>query len=115
MRAALIGVAKRYGEREVLRGVDWQIHAGERWALVGPNGSGKTTLLRILAGKEEHDAGELRRARELRVATVPQEDLAGLHISARDYLLKAFDQVLKKEGSWNAMQGHGRGDHTQAT
>ena len=116
MRAALIGVAKRYGEREVLRGVDWQIHAGERWALVGPNGSGKTTLLRILAGKEEHDTGELRRARELRVATVPQEDLAGLQISARDYLLKAFDQVLKKEAELERLhKDMAEGDHTQAT
>jgi len=116
MRAALVGVAKRYGEREVLRGVDWQIHAGERWALVGPNGSGKTTLLRILAGKEEHDSGELRRARELRVATVPQEDLAGVTTSARAYLLKAFDQVLKKEAELERFhKDMAEGDHTQAT
>ncbi len=116
MRAALIGVAKRYGEREVLRGVDWQIHAGERWALVGPNGSGKTTLLRILAGKEEYDSGELRRARGLRVATVPQEDLAGVQGSARTYLLKAFDQVLKKEAELERLhKDMAEGDHTQAT
>lgn len=116
MRAALVGVAKRYGEREVLRGVDWQIHAGERWALVGPNGSGKTTLLRILAGKEEHDSGEFRRARELRVATVQQEDLAGSHGSARGYLLKAFDQVLKKEAELERFhKDMAEGDHTQAT
>ena len=116
MRAALVGVTKRYGEREVLRGVDWQIHAGERWALVGPNGSGKTTLLRILAGKEEHDSGELRRARELRVATVPQEDLAGVTTSARAYLLKAFDQVLKKEAELERFhKDMAEGDHTQAT
>ncbi len=116
MRAALVGVTKRYGEREVLRGVDWQIHAGERWALVGPNGSGKTTLLRLLAGREEHDGGELRRARALRVATVPQEDLAGLHISARAYLLKAFDDVLKKEAALERLhKDMAEGDATQAT
>ncbi len=97
MRIGLTGVTKRYGEHEVLKGVDWQIHAGERWALVGPNGSGKTTLLRILAGREECDTGDLRRARGLRVATVPQDDLAGVRTSARDYLLKAFADVLAKE------------------
>ena len=52
MRANLSGIAKRYGEREVLKGVDFAIHEGERWALVGPNGSGKSTLLKIIPGDE---------------------------------------------------------------
>jgi iron complex transport system ATP-binding protein len=33
--------------RWILDGIDWTIHAGERWAIIGPNGSGKTTLLRV--------------------------------------------------------------------
>lgn len=116
MRASMVGVAKRYGEREVLRGVDWQIHAGERWALVGPNGSGKTTLLKLLAGKEEYDSGEMHRARGLRVATVPQEDLAGVSTTARNYLLKAFDEVLKKEAELERLhRDMAEGDDTQGT
>lgn len=116
MRVSMVGVAKRYGEREVLKGVDWQIHAGERWALVGPNGSGKTTLLRLLAGREEYDGGELRRARNLRVATVPQEDLAGIHSTARQYLLRAFSDVLQKEAELERLhKDMAEGDHTQAT
>ena len=116
MRVSMAGVKKRYGEREVLKGVDWQIHAGERWALVGPNGSGKTTLLRLLAGKEEWDSGELHRARNLRVATVPQEDLAGSATSARQYLLKAFDDVLSKEAELERLhRAMADGDHTQGT
>jgi iron complex transport system ATP-binding protein len=31
----------------VLGGVDWEVHPGERWAVLGPNGSGKTTMLRV--------------------------------------------------------------------
>lgn len=116
MRASMVGVAKRYGEREVLRGVDWQIHAGERWALVGPNGSGKTTLLKLLAGKEEYDSGEMHRARGLRVATVSQEDLAGVSTTARNYLLKAFDEVLKKEAELERLhKDMAEGDDTQGT
>jgi iron complex transport system ATP-binding protein len=38
--------------RTILDGINWQVRAGEHWALLGANGSGKTTLLKILAGYE---------------------------------------------------------------
>lgn len=34
----------------VLHDLNWELHAGEHWAVVGPNGSGKTSLLRLIAG-----------------------------------------------------------------
>src|SRR6185312_9583054 len=53
------GIAKRYGEREALRGVDVDAHAGELVAVIGPNGAGKTTLLSILAGAQAPTAGTI--------------------------------------------------------
>ncbi len=50
MRIDARGLRKRFGEREVLCGVDLSIPAGRRVALVGPNGSGKSTLNRVLMG-----------------------------------------------------------------
>jgi ABC-2 type transport system ATP-binding protein len=56
------GVAKRYGEREALRGVSFDAHAGEMVAVIGPNGAGKTTLLSIVAGVQPATSGEVRMA-----------------------------------------------------
>ncbi len=38
----------RYGDKQVLKDVDWHIKQGERWALLGPNGAGKSTLLSLI-------------------------------------------------------------------
>ncbi len=46
----LRAVTIRYGEKHILDNVSWQVHRGERWALLGPNGSGKTTLLSLVCG-----------------------------------------------------------------
>lgn len=39
-----------YGEKKVLKNINWQLNEGERWLLQGPNGSGKSTLLSLLNG-----------------------------------------------------------------
>ena len=56
----LTGLGKRFGEREVLGGVDLDIAPGDFVAIVGRSGCGKSTLLRLLAGLETPSAGDVR-------------------------------------------------------
>lgn len=54
------GLHKSFGDAEVLRGIDLDVHRGEVVVLIGASGSGKTTLLRTLNGLETPDAGTIR-------------------------------------------------------
>jgi ABC-2 type transport system ATP-binding protein len=53
------GLRKRYAELEALRGIDFDVAAGEVFGLLGPNGAGKTTTVEILEGYRERDGGEV--------------------------------------------------------
>jgi ABC-2 type transport system ATP-binding protein len=50
---------KSYGEREVVRGIELEIRAGEIFAFLGPNGAGKTTTVEMLEGYRSRDGGEV--------------------------------------------------------
>jgi len=56
----MIGIEKRFGPVQALRGVDLDVRRGEVHALVGENGAGKSTLMKILSGALVADAGEMR-------------------------------------------------------
>ena len=53
------GLSKRFGVVHAVRGVDFEVMAGEIFGLVGPDGAGKTTTMRMLAGVLRPDAGTL--------------------------------------------------------
>ncbi|MDR3300647.1 MAG: ATP-binding cassette domain-containing protein, partial [Candidatus Accumulibacter sp.] len=53
------GLVKRFGEREVLHGLDLAVRPGEFVSIVGRSGCGKSTFLRLLAGLEEISAGTI--------------------------------------------------------
>ena len=56
----LNGAVKRYGQTQVIHGVDLQIEDGEFCVFVGPSGCGKSTLLRMIAGLEETSDGKIQ-------------------------------------------------------
>ena len=55
----VLGLDKRFGDLDALRGIELEVASGEFIALVGPSGCGKTTFLRIVAGLEPASSGEV--------------------------------------------------------
>jgi iron(III) transport system ATP-binding protein len=53
------GLAKGFGSKQVLTGVDLRVETGTITAILGPSGSGKTTLLRVICGFERAQAGSI--------------------------------------------------------
>jgi ABC-2 type transport system ATP-binding protein len=88
------GLVKRYGARDALRGVSFEVAHGEVVALLGPNGAGKTTTVEILEGYRMRDGGAAEvlgfdpgrggRALRERIGIVLQGTSAHPHLSARE-------------------------------
>ncbi|MAE65545.1 MAG: ABC transporter ATP-binding protein [Phycisphaeraceae bacterium] len=68
----LHGVSKTMGGRRLFESLDLTLTPGRRIGLLGVNGAGKTTLLRLMAGDLDPDAGNIKRADDLRVVSFSQ-------------------------------------------
>ncbi len=66
------GVRKAYGDRLLMDDVNFRIPAGAIVGIIGPNGAGKTTLFRMIAGKEQPDAGTVTIGPSVKLAVVDQ-------------------------------------------
>jgi ABC transport system ATP-binding/permease protein len=83
----------RFGDRWVLRGLDWKLGPGQRLAVVGPNGSGKTTLLRLLAGHLAPSQGSVRIGDTVHVGCFGQQPD---RLPPRTRVLDAVTEVVRE-------------------
>lgn len=84
------GLSKGFGPRPLFTELSLDLRAGERIGLIGPNGSGKSTLLKLLACREEPDAGTRSLRRSARLGFLTQEDTFTPGQTVREVLLAAL-------------------------
>ena len=102
------GVVKRYGETQVIQGLDLEIEDGEFCVFVGPSGCGKSTLLRMVAGLEETTGGRIR----IGARDVTRVDPArrGVAMVFQTYALYPHMTVEQNMGFGLKMTGHPPGE-----
>ncbi|MFC4311168.1 ATP-binding cassette domain-containing protein [Steroidobacter flavus] len=70
--AELTDVEKSFGDRPIVRDLSMRIMRGDRLGLIGPNGAGKSTLIKLILGRLEPDAGNVRLGTNIAVAYFDQ-------------------------------------------
>ncbi|CTQ48211.1 ABC transporter ATP-binding protein [Jannaschia donghaensis] len=100
----LTKVVKRYGDVQVMHGVDLTVQEGEFCVFVGPSGCGKSTLLRMIAGLEETTEGKV----EIGTRDVTREDPSqrGVAMVFQTYALYPHMTVGENMGFGLKMNGH---------
>lgn len=86
------GLKKSYGNHTAVAGIDFEVRAGEVFALIGPNGAGKTTTLRIIATLLTSSAGEI---------TFLDRD----HRQEPDFVREKISYLPEEAGAYKDMKG----------
>jgi len=122
------GLHKSYGDKHILRGVDFRIGKGETMILIGPSGSGKSSLIRCIGALESFTQGSIRIGTDLipngngtlsarekeqlrklrqRVGMVFQQFNLFPHMSVLENIIEAPLQVLKLSRDEAIERAHG--------
>ncbi|NHB76273.1 ABC transporter ATP-binding protein [Rhodobacter calidifons] len=104
----LEGVVKRFGDVQVIHGVNLTVEDGEFCVFVGPSGCGKSTLLRMIAGLEETSSGSIRIG--ARDVTYIDPSERGVAMVFQTYALYPHMTVAENMGFGLKMTGHPRAE-----
>ncbi|MDA9911956.1 sn-glycerol-3-phosphate ABC transporter ATP-binding protein UgpC [Planktomarina temperata] len=107
----LSNITKKYGEVQVIHGIDLEIKDGEFCVFVGPSGCGKSTLLRMVAGLEDTTGGAI----SIGARDVTREDpaLRGVAMVFQTYALYPHMTVQENMGFGLRMNGYPKAEIAQ--
>lgn len=117
----LTEISKRFFGVHALKGVSFDLRAGEVHALVGENGAGKSTLIKVITGAHQPDEGTIEvqgrvvehndpvRARELGIAAIYQQPALFPDLSVAENLALG----LEPGGAWRRVHWRGRRDRAR--
>lgn len=87
-------LVKRYGEKTILNGIDFQLDRGERVSFVGKNGEGKTTLSKIIVGVENSQGGIVKLGHNVQIGYYAQNQADALQANMTVY------DTIEKDAPW---------------
>ena len=94
---------KSFGKKQVVQGIDFQMHTGEVLGLLGPNGSGKTTTFYMIVGFYKPTSGEVFLDEE-RITGLPMYKRAQLGISYLPQEPSVFRKLTVEENIWSILE-----------
>ncbi len=118
------GLGKSYGIKPLFDNISFHIESGDKIALIAKNGTGKTTLLKILAGKENPEAGKLWISKDINVVFFEQDPQFREELSILDNIfhhpnpvtaaIKSFEAAGETEDTDALMESIEQMDHLNA-
>ena len=101
----LHGIKKKFGNLEVLKGIDMTVEQGDVVAVLGPSGSGKTTLLRCINFLERASEGEMSFDGErFDLSSIPKKEIARLRQKTA-FVFQNYNLFLNKTALQNVTEG----------
>ena len=96
--AELKNVSKSFGDKTVIRNLNFTLMRGDRLGLIGPNGAGKSTLIKVLLGELQPDEGTVRLGTNLHIAYFDQ-------LRAQLDLKKTVADTIAPGSEWGEIGG----------
>jgi len=108
-------VRKAYGDRQILKGLTFEVFAGEHVGFLGKNGAGKTTLFRIISGELTADTGGVALPADKRVGVLSQMPVYPAHYTVDMALDGAFSRLHAIRAEMVALERAMQDDHAKST
>ncbi|MBZ7986627.1 ribosomal protection-like ABC-F family protein [Campylobacter canadensis] len=99
----LIDISKNYGEKVILKNVNFSLNSGEKVAIIGKNGAGKSTFLKILTKQIEADSGRIIVSSNLKIEILSQSVEISDVNSVDEYIKKELSYIFDTINAYNEM------------